>query len=334
MKPSEVKELIMARFKKAIKRPVHLVSSPGLGKTQVISQVAKELNIGCILIHAPLMQPEDYGFPVVSKDKTDVDFIVSKHKFPIEGSDCPEFGILGIDEVSQADNSQQKIIAQLVQEREIHGKKLKKGWTIVTTGNKTTDRAGANRLLSHFKDRLTEVDFECSLDDWTQWAITNEVPVELVSFIRFRPDLLSAFDAQAEKSPTPRSWVEGVGAALGVVDPASEFACFKGDVGEGAAAEFCAFLKIYRKLPSPDAIIMNPEGSEVPQEPSVLYALIGALSHKTTLNNFGRIMSYVNRLPKEFSVLYVKIVLKKVNDIQTTKEFCDWISGEGAKLLA
>jgi MoxR-like ATPase len=88
----------------------------------------------------------------------------------MEGTNCPEHGIFLIDELAQADTAAQKILRNLIQEREIHGKKLKEGWSIVTTGNRTVDRAGANRLLSHLSNVLTRVELEVSLDDWTAWG--------------------------------------------------------------------------------------------------------------------------------------------------------------------
>lgn len=306
MKPSELKALIIARIKGKIFRPVHVEGSPGLGKTEIQKQIAEELGIGFRLIHAPLLQPEDYSFPVVSADKTTVDFIVSKNLFPIVGADCPETGILLIDDLAQADNSTQKILRNLILEREIHGKKLKEGWTIVTTGNRTTDRAGSNRILTHLRNSLTTIELEVSLDDWTNWALNNGVKTEIISFIRFRPELLNNFNPQSEVNATPRAWVQGVSAALGVVDPSQEFEVFKGDVGEGPAAELVGFLKIYRKLPSVDSILLNPTGLAVPTDPATLYALCGSLAHRSTVDNFGRVVQFVSRIPSEFQVLFVR----------------------------
>lgn len=334
MKPTELKKLIESRFKSGMKRPLHIESSPGLGKTQIPSQVATELGVGFKVIHAPLLQPEDYGFPVIGADRKSVSFVVSTDKFPIEGADCPESGIFLIDELPQADISAQKILANLIQEREIHGKKLKKDWTIVTTGNRVSDRSGANRLLSHLRNRLTTVELEASLDDWTNWALSSGVKPEVVAFCRFRPTLLNSFDAQTEINPTPRAWTEGVSVALGVVDSFLEFTVFKGDVGEGAAAEFCGFLKTYRNLPSPDAILMNPKGAEVPKDGATQYAICGALAHRATETNFIRLIEYISRLPAEFSILFVRDAMKLCPKIQTTTEFIQWASKDGAKLLS
>lgn len=334
MRPSELKSLISNRFRAGIKRALLVESSPGIGKTQIAEQSAKELGIGFLAIHAPLLQPEDYGFPVITGDKTSVNFVVSKAKFPIESADVPETGIFLIDELSQADNSAQKILANLIQAREIHGHKIKEGWKIVATGNRLVDRSGANRLLGHLGDRVTRVELEASIDDWTQWAIENQVKTEVIAFLRFRPELLSAYDPQSDKSPTPRGWVDGVSAGLGATDSALELEVFKGDVGEGAAAEFCGFLKIYRNLPSPDSIMLNPAKAEIPNDPATLYALCGALAHKTSADNFGRIMTYIGRMAPEFTVLYVRDAIRRKPEIQATKEFIDWASGPGAKLLA
>lgn len=344
MKSTDLMNLIKARYNAGIKRVLHIESSPGLGKTQLVEQAAKAMNVGFMKIHAPLMQPEDYGFPVISADKSDVSFIVSKSKFPLVGSNCADHGIFLCDETSQADVSGQKILANLFQEHEIHGQRIKPGWLIISTGNRAGDKAGANRLLSHLRNRVTTMEFDASVDDWTTWALKNNVKTEIIAFLRFRPELLTNFDPQQDINATPRSWVEGVSAQLGVIDSAHEFQTFKGDVGEGPAAEFCAFLKVFRKLPNPDMIILDPKKSAMPSDPATLYALCGALSARASKDNFGRIMQYIERMPTEFSVLFVRDALKcKGNEkescecngcsIKTTSDFIAWASGAGAKLL-
>jgi hypothetical protein len=280
-----------------------------------------------------LLQPEDYGFPVISADKTDVNFVVSSTKFPLERSACSERGILLIDEIAQADASAQKILRNLILEREIHGQKLKSGWLIITTGNRATDRAGAVKLLSHLSNALTRITLEVSIDDWSQWAFANGVQPEVIAFARFRPNLLNDFDPQRDVNATPRAWVQGVSAQMGLINPAHEFETFKGDVGEGPAAEFVAFLKIFRSLPSPDAILIDPDKVEVPMDPATKYAICGALAHRTTPDNFGRVMKYINRMSPEFGVLFVRDAMARDKKLAASPDFIKWASGPGAKLL-
>jgi hypothetical protein len=347
MKPKKLKELIIARHEAGITRSILVESSPGVGKTEIAKQASEEIakkrgdegpKVGFKVIHAPLLVAEDYGFPVVSKDKTNVDFVVSYDKFPLEGSNCEDEGIFLIDELSQADTSGQKILANLVQEREIHGKRLKPGWTIIATGNFTKDRAGANRILGHLGNRVCRIELEVSLDDWRQWALANDVATEVVSFIGFRPALLHNYDPQQEINATPRSWVQGVSQSLQLknLGEASDFELFKGDVGQGPAAEFMAFLKIYRDMPDPDAILLNPDDAKLPtgkDAAATMYALCGALAHRVKVSNFGRGLRYVLRMPPEFSVLFVRSAVARDENLSTTKAYINWSCNEGAALF-
>ena len=78
----------------------------------------------------------------------------------------------------------QKVLANICQARNLHGKALKKGWMVVSTGNRQSDRAGANRVLSHLRNRETVYELETHLDDWTSWAIDHGVKPVVISFIR------------------------------------------------------------------------------------------------------------------------------------------------------
>jgi hypothetical protein len=159
------------------------------------------------------------------------------------------------------------------------------------------------------------------------------VKPEVISFIRFRTELLNHFDPQSDCNPTPRAWAEGVSAALGVVPTELEFPVFKGDVGEGAAAEFIGFMKICRQLPNPDVILLNPKKAKVPEDPATLYALCGSLAHRASPDNFGRILSYIERMPPEFTVLFVRDALARCPDIQSSTDFIKAASGPLAKIL-
>lgn len=337
MKTSTLLKLITARVKGLITRPIHIEGSPGIGKTEVAKQAAAQLGIGCMVIHAPLLQPEDYGFPVISADKTDVKFIVSKDKFPVVGSNCPDQGILVIDELPQADASCQKILRNLILEREIHGQRLKDGWFIVTTGNRVSDRAGANKLLTHLSNVLTRVNLDVSVDDWVAWALDNNVAPEVIQFIRFKSDDFNRPNPNSDEAyPTPRAWVQGVSRQLSISDVSYELEAYAGDVGEAAATNFISFLKVYRDLPSIDEIVANPDKAPVPTDISTLYALTGTLVIKTDANNFSHLMRYVSRITgktADFQVMYVRDVLTRNPKLKTHKEIIKFFStGEGKKL--
>ena len=338
MKPSVIAATIKSRFAAHVagklSRGMFIEGLPGGGKTRITQQVAEELGVGYSILHTPSMQPEDWAFPVINAARDSVNFVPPRSKIPFVGDETwPETGFIVLDESSQADQPQQKIIANMVQEREIHGHKIKPGYMFILTGNPLSSRAGAVKRLSHLSDRLTDYSYEVDMDDLCTWAMANDVAVEVIAFWRFKPDMICDFDPQRSKNATPRGWVEGVSASLGCVPPEAEYDTFKGDVGEGAAAVFKGFLNVYRKVPNPDVILLDPLKAEVPSDPATLYAIAGAIAYRATQANFDRVLAYANRLPPEFGVLVVRDSVKRCPDCQYTKAFIKWASGPGAKIL-
>ena len=320
MRATTLKSTIKSLF--PIQRTVCIEGSPGGGKTTIVQEVAKELDIPYIERHMPTMLVEDFGIPMVMGDNETLSYKLPDW-FPVKGK-SPDKGILCFDDRNQANADLQKVLANICQARNLHGVPLPDGWMVISTGNKQSDRAGANRVLSHLRNRETVVELETHLDDWSSWAIDNNVKPEVISFIRFRPNLLHDFDPQRDQNATPRSWVEGVSDVLGVVSSDAEYECFKGAVGEGPAAEFVGYLRIFRKLPNPDNILLNPTTADVPSDPATLYALSGAIAQRSTVANFERVCTYAERMPPEFSVLTVSYAARKNPDLANTQAFNKW----------
>lgn len=321
--------------------PTLIEGQPGLGKTQIVNQVAAELGRPIVHRHAPTMQPEDLGLPAICGEKRDRHLFTYPDWFPeMHRTDIADQGVILIDEMPQADNAIQKTLANMIQERELHGHIMKPGWAIVATGNRQRDRAGANRILSHLRSRVTTLAFDANLDDWCLWALGDRgdgqprVDPIVVSFLRFKSGLLAPdMDPNVEISPNPRAWVEGVSDLMGKIPHDAELEVFSGRVGEGPAAEFKAFAKVARTMPNPDVILMNPDKHEVPTEPSVCYALVGAMAHRARANNFDRIMTFVNRMSPEFSVMVVRDSIARCPEVRDTRAFIDWAVKGGSKAL-
>ena len=321
MRPQLMKATLAALIK--AKRTVCIEGPPGGGKTTITHEVAHDLGLQYIERHMPTMLVEDFGIPYLGADTLTYKI---PDWFPAKGSkyDTPEGGVLCFDDRNQASADLQKVLANICQARTLHGVSMADGWTVVSTGNRQSDRAGANRVLSHLRNRETVLELETHLDDSSAWMLSNGVRPEVVSFLRFRPGLLHDFDPQRDSNPTPRSWVEGVSAVLGVVPPDAEYECFKGAVGEGAAAEFVGFLRIFRKLPNPDSILLHPDTAEVPTDPATLYALSGALATRASDSNFSRVCTYCERMPPEFSVLTVSQAARRSPELASTAAFTQW----------
>ena len=315
------------------KRAVMVESEPGGGKTEIVGQVANELGVNFIHKHIPTMLVEDFGIPFPTGDA--LTYKVQSW-FPRD----PNWeGILLFDDFKQTGNDLQKVVANIIQARELHGLYLPRGCQVVMTGNRTQDRAGSHKMLTHLSNRYTRLELDTHIDDWTKYAIARRpiaVKPEVISFARFRPNLLHDFDPQRESNPTPRAWVEGVSDLLGTVPPEAEYEVFRGAVGDGAASEFMAMLKTHRRLPDPQSIIDNPMTAKVADgedKNMINYALAGALSHRANRENFGNIIKYTNRLPDEFSVLTVTLAMRKDVTLSETQAFTDWSVTVGNAVL-
>jgi hypothetical protein len=308
--------------------PMFLWGPPGIGKSQIVAQVAASLNLPLIDIRAVLLDPVDLrGVPSVENGATrwnPPDFL------PRHGE-----GVLFLDELSQAPDSVQSSLLQLVLDRRLGEYCLPDNWRILAAGNRVTDGTFSRKISKALGSRFaTHLELAVDLDEWCVWAIANQVPSEILAFLRLRPDLLHHFDpkAQGNSFPCPRVWAN-IGQFLGKLPVEAELPFFAGALGFGAAAEFTSFLKIYRDLPEVDAIMRDPDQAVVPQEPSVLYALCGAMSRKVTLDNATAAFHYMRRLPTEFQVVWLRDTLQAEPGLATSREFGRWAEDNGDLLL-
>lgn len=327
MKPSYIKSSLSAAIR--ARRPVFLWGPPGVGKSQVVAQVAAGSGLRLVDVRAVLLDPVDLrGLPHINGDGRAhwaiPDFL------PKDGQ-----GIIFLDELNAAPPLVQASCYQLILDRKLGEYSLPDSWSIIAAGNRETDRAVISRMSSALANRFIHLNFEVDLNDWVSWALSASIQVEVMAFIRFRPALLHVFDPlKNEKTfPSPRTW-EYVSDILKVnPDPGVEFELIAGTVGEAAAAEFMGFLKIYRELPDPDAVLVDPAGSPVPADPAALYAICGALSRKSSMSNFGRVVQYGGRLPVEFSVLLVRDSVKLHPEVQKSRAFIEWSSTNSQILI-
>ena len=305
----------------------YISGSPGLGKTSLAFDAVEAINQSrsTVRIFRPsLHDPVDIlGLPHLSESQTTrwapPEFLVDVNRT----ADKFGFALLVWDELPQAVPMMQNAIAGMILDRQIGEFTLHPAVHQIATGNRTKDKAGAGRVVSQLGNRLCHLEMEAHLDDWCEWALTSGLDVMTVSFLRFKPNLLSDFEADRFSNPTPRSW-EAV-ARANVNLPADLYhAKVMGLVGEGAAAEYIGFKRIADQLPSVDQIMINPTDTPVPTEPAALYAISGALAVRSTPDNFDRVMMYVDRMPKEFGVLAVKTALKTSPKVVNTTAFSKW----------
>jgi hypothetical protein len=317
MRPSQIKAA--TKFYLSKRRPVFIWGPPGVGKSDIVESIAKEQDIGLIDFRMALRDPTDIkGFPMPDAKSKTMKFY-RDGELPTSGE-----GILFLDELNSATPATQAAAMQLTLTGKIGDYVLPEGWSIVAAGNRESDRSVVNRMPAALSLRFHHMDLEVSLDDWAIWAQANNMPHEMIGFMRFRQNLLHSFDPTQRSSPNPRSWAFASQIMNSGLDRDTEFEMMKGTVGDGAAAEFIAYMGVYKDLPTIDQILLNPDSVPVPSSPATLYALSTALGDKVKRDTFDRAMQYITRMPVEFQVVAVRDAVRKEAGCATTKAFTKW----------
>jgi hypothetical protein len=302
----------------AARQPAFLWGGPGIGKSAVVRQLAEELKLPLQDVRALLLDPVDLrGLPFLGSDGRSK--WAPPEFLPREGS-----GILFLDELNAAPAMVQASCYQLVLDRKLGEYSLPEGWAIVAAGNRDGDRAVTARMPTPLRNRFVHLEFEIDAQEWSEWAVAAGIRPELIAFLRFRPELLSVFDRDANAFPSPRSW-EFVSRILdSSTGPPIEHELFAGAVGPGAATEFSAFLRTFRELPNIDAILLNPLAEPVPDSAAAQYAIASALARCASDLNFDRVCAYLDRMPTEFGVLCVRDASLRRPEIRHTSSYTKW----------
>lgn len=316
----------------SIQQPVFLWGAPGVGKSQVVAQVAADRGLILRDIRAVLLDPVDLrGLPRISSEGTAV--WCPPSFLPKEGDKSR--GVLFLDELNTAPPLVQAACYQLVLDRAIGEYRLPDGWTIIAAGNRDKDRAVTHRMPTALANRMVHLGFDAVLEDWLDWARDAGIRSEVRAFLRFRPRFLHVLDpTSADKAfPSPRSW-EFVSRILDAEpDHEVEYELFKGTVGKSAAAEFVGYLKIWRELPDVDEVLADPTHADVPAEPAAMYALCEALGYVAGKDNMDALTEYALRVPPEFGVLLMRDAISHEPELAKSRAFARWAEQNAEVLL-
>ena len=325
MKPSQLATLLAQAI--AAGEPVLITGAPGIGKSDIVAQAAALAHAHLLLSHPAVEDPTNVGgLPWVAKGSKTATFLPFGNM--AKAMQATERTVWFLDDLGQAPAAVQASYMQLLLAGEVNGHKLPGCVTFVAATNRRTDRAGVTGILEPVKSRFsTIVELVTDLDEWCTWALAHNMPIALVAFLRFRPDLLCDFTPSADmvNCPLPRTWANA-GRWMNL-SPANDPtpAVIQGAVGEGAGTELLAFLSMYRQLPNIDALLLDPAGATIPTDPAVLYAITTALATKATEQNFDRITAFADRLlgeqRGEFATLLIRDAIHRDPSLQQTDAF-------------
>lgn len=237
---------------------------------------------------------------------------------PFEGN--PNFPkdkiiILFLDEITSATIPVMGICYQLTNERRIGEHKLMDNVRIVLAGNREVDKGIVNRMPMPLNNRITWAEAGLDVDTWCNWALQNKIDPVFVAFLQFRKPLICTFDpAKPEKCvATPRTIEKAARYYAATTMPEDiRQAAMAGAVGDGWAAEFWGFVKVWHQIAGLMPSILNdPVKAKLPEETSMQYAVAVAISGEMTPKTTPIYHKYLTRMPPEFVVLAWQLAVKR-----------------------
>ncbi len=313
--------------------PVMLWGPPGVGKSDIVGQIAERHNVPVLDIRLSQMEPSDLrGIPFRSADLVEWAIPAMLPNAKRHGLS----GVLFLDEITSAPPSVSAAAYQLILDRRLGQYEVPDGWAIFAAGNRQGDRGVTYTMPAPLANRFSHFEVEINLDDWVAWAYANHIDERIIGFLRFRPELLFDFDPTHNPVafPSPRSWEFAHRALKKFSDqPQLLLGSLQACVGPVAGVELNAFLATLDQLPDIESILRG-EDVQAPKEIDLQYAVASTLvGHAirvkgTTESNMivGNILKFARRFPqREMGVMLVSDMQRAIGTaLFEVPEFDSW----------
>jgi len=268
-------------FLKIVKNlpPHHAVlmrASTGVGKSSLVAQIAKEVELPLIDVRASIMSEGDtQGYPDIEgmKEKGIMTFCMPAWFVRA----CNEPVVLFLDEFNRGLPAVQQSFFQIVLDRQLGNDENGMPYNIhpetrifaaINHGNEYD----VNEMDPALLRRFWTIDLKPSKDDWINWAKSKEVDNLIIEFLRTRSSHLFVNLEKVKPGnvfPTPASWArfDEVLKYIGVnlMEDRNNFDIFNtaiGFIGQEAAVEFADFVKKYEIVVTPEELLKSFKNCE------------------------------------------------------------------------
>lgn len=278
----QARKSLLKAFKK--QRPLFLWGPPGIGKSELVADLTRELGGAMIDLRLGQMEPTDIrGIPFYNKDLGKMDWA--------EPIDLPDAAfaaqhpivVLFLDEMNSAAPSVQAAAYQLILNRRIGKYVMPDNCVIVAAGNRESDKGVTYRMPTPLANRFIHQEMKVDFAAWQDWAIQHGIHKDVVGYLTFAKQDLNEFDAKSASRAfaTPRSWTF-VSQLLEDDDSDDDTTMnlVAGTVGEGLAVKFMAHRKIAGKMPRPEDILSGKETELNVKEVSAMYSLVISMCYE------------------------------------------------------
>ena len=177
-------------------RPILLMGPPGIGKTQVMEQIARECGIALVsytithhtrqsAVGLPFIVKKNYGEEEFSVTEYTMSEIISSVYDKMEKTGLKE-GILFIDEINCVSETLAPMMLQFLQGKTFGNQKVPEGWVIVTAGNPPEYNKSVREFDVVTLDRIKKIDVEADFDVWKEYAYRQGIHPAVISYLELR----------------------------------------------------------------------------------------------------------------------------------------------------
>ncbi len=199
-------------------RPILLMGPPGIGKTQIMEQIAAETGVGLVAytithhtrqsaVGLPFIEKRTYGGEEFSVTEYTMSEILASVYRLMERTGLKE-GILFLDEINCVSETLAPMMLQFLQCKTFGNQRLPEGWLIAAAGNPPE----YNRSVRDFDvvtlDRVKRIDVAEDFAVWKEYARGRGVHGAVVSYLDIKKDHFYRVETTAEglEFATARGW--------------------------------------------------------------------------------------------------------------------------------
>lgn len=199
-------------------RPVLLMGPPGIGKTAIMEQAAKECGVGLVsytithhtrqsAIGLPEIVKKTYGGREMTVTEYTMSEIVASVYDCMERTGKKE-GILFIDEINCVSETLAPVMLALLQNKTFGNHRIPDGWVLAAAGNPLKYNKSVREFDIVTLDRVREIRIEPDCDAWLKYAWKNKIHQSIISYLSLKKQNFYTVENTGESKDfvTARGW--------------------------------------------------------------------------------------------------------------------------------
>lgn len=243
-------------------RPILLMGPPGIGKTQIMEQVAKECHIGLVsytithhtrqsAVGLPFIEKKEFGGKKYSVTDYSMSEIVASVYEKQEKTGQVE-GILFIDEINCVSETLAPTMLQFLQYKTFGNQKVPDGWIIIAAGNPPEYNKSVREFDTVTLDRVRRIEIEPDFEVWKEYAYKQNIHPAIIQYLDIRRENFYRFETTPDGTffATARGW-EDISEMLLVCEelklPVDSEFVYEYIQHERVARDFANYYELYHK---------------------------------------------------------------------------------------